>query len=63
MVLKNLKLIMAEKGYTTEEVSKLADVSPCVVSKASNGRKCIPKTAHKLAKGLGVSVAELLGED
>lgn len=54
---------MAEKGYTTEEVSKLADVSPCVVSKASNGRKCIPKTAHKLAKGLGVSVAELLGED
>lgn len=63
MKLKNLKVLMAERGYQVKELAKTAKLSISTVSKASNGGGCNTRTANKLAKALEVSVVELVGKE
>lgn len=58
-----LREIRERRGLTQMELSQLAGVSQSVISSIEN--ECVSPTVRvlqKLAKALGVSVSELLGE-
>ena len=54
-----IELIMAEKGLTKSAMSEKCGVSR---QNISNKGTCEPRTAGRLATGLGVNVTEILAE-
>lgn len=58
-----IKLIMAERGLSVSAYSALCGISRQNVSTIMTRGTCEPRTAGKLAKGLGVSVCEIVKEE
>lgn len=62
MSLSNLMIVMAEQQMSLKELAGKAGLSLNTVSAVANGKSCTTVTAGKIAKALGVSVAELVGK-
>ena len=62
MNIKNQKIetILAETGMTKVDLSKLCGISRQNISTIVRRGTCAPKTAGKLARGLGVQVSEIV---
>lgn len=60
---RKIKLILAERGMTRTELSDLCGISRQNVSTILTRGTCELKTAGKIAKGLGISVAEIAKEE
>ena len=58
-----INLIRAEQGLTATELAKRSGVSRQNISTIIRRGTCEPKTAGKLAAGLGVPVAEIIREE
>lgn len=58
-----IALILAELGMTKTELSERSGVSRQQISTIMGRRTCAPKTAGKLAAGLGIPVAEITKEE
>ena len=58
-----LKTLREAKGLTQDQLAKRAGVTEAYVSMLENGKRKAPSlpTLQRLAKALGVPVAELLG--
>lgn len=54
--------IMAEQGLTKKALSVMCGISAQNISTIIKRRTCTPTTAGKLAKGLGVAVADIIGK-
>lgn len=54
-----IKLILAEQEMTKTDLAERAGISRQSISNILTRRTCEPKTAGKLAKGLGVPVTEI----
>ena len=54
--------ILAENGLTKSEFAARSGVSRQQISTIMGRGSCAPKTAGKLAAGLGVSVTEIMKE-
>lgn len=50
---------LARADMTTIELSQRAGLSRGTISSVKNGKKCTPKTAQRIAFGLGVELSEL----
>lgn len=59
---KRIEAIMAETGLTKKALSEHCGISAQNVSTVIRRGTCEPKTAGKLARGLGVTVAEIIKE-
>ena len=59
-----LDALMTEKKIGVRELGRAADVSPGLISDVRTGKRdeIMLPVAQKLAKGLGITVAELIGE-
>ena len=55
-------LILAEKGMMKTELLTASGVSRQQISTIMGRGTCTPKTAGKLAAGLGISVADIMKE-
>ena len=60
---KKVVLILAEQGLTKTALAERSGMSRQNISTILWRGTCEPATAGKLAKGLGVSVAEITKED
>ena len=60
-VMKIIRLL-AEQGLTKSELAARSGVSRQNISTIIGRGTCSPKTAGKLAAGLGISVAEIMKE-
>lgn len=60
-VMKIIRLL-AEQGLTKSELATRSGVSRQNISTIIGRGTCSPKTAGKLAAGLGISVAEIMKE-
>ena len=58
-----IETILAEKGMTRLFLSSASGLSPQSISTIVRRGTCEPKTAGKLAAGLGVSVSEILATE
>ena len=58
-----IKMILAEQEMTRGELADICGICRQNVSVILNRGTCEPKTAGKIAKGLGVSVAEIVKEE
>lgn len=58
-----IETILAEKGMTRSVLSKKCGLSRQSISTVIHRGTCEPKTAGKLATGLGVPVAEILAKE
>ncbi|MEY8233805.1 helix-turn-helix transcriptional regulator [Oscillospiraceae bacterium 50-16] len=58
-----IELTLAEKGWTRVELAERCGISAQNVSTILRRGTCEPKTAGKLAAGLGVNVAEIIKEE
>lgn len=58
-----IKLILAEREMTRANLAERCGISRQNVSNILTRGTCEPKTAGKLAKGLGVPVEEIAEED
>lgn len=58
-----IELTLAEKGWTRAELARRCGISAQNVSTILRRGTCEPKTAGKLAAGLGVNVAEIIKEE
>ncbi len=58
-----IKLILAEREMTRTELSDLCGISRQNVSTILTRGTCELKTAGKIAKGLGIPVAEIVKEE
>ena len=56
-------LILAERMMTRTELAELCGISRQNVSTILTRGTCTPRTAGKIAKGLGVPVAEITKEE
>lgn len=54
-----IKLILAEQEMTKTDLAERAGISQQSISNILTRGTCEPKTAGKLAKGLGVPVTEI----
>ena len=59
---EKIELIMAMKGLTASEVAKACGISRQNFSTVKLRGTCAPGTAGKLARGLGVDVADIIKE-
>ena len=59
---RKIMRILAEQGMTKSELAERSGVSRQQISTIIGRGTCAPKTAGKLAAGLGISVAELMAE-
>ena len=59
---QKIETMLAEKGMTKAALAKNCGVSRQNVSTVIRRGTCEPKTAGKLAAGLGVSVADIIEE-
>ncbi len=57
---KRIEMILAEKGMTKTELSKNCGISRQNISILIRRGTCEPKTAAKLASGLGIPVGEII---
>lgn len=57
-----IKLTLAEKELTISQYADLCGISRQNISTILTRGTCAPKTAGKLAKGLGVCVSEIVRE-
>lgn len=55
-----IELLLAENGITITRLAELAGISRQNISTIKQRGTCAPCTAAKLAKGLGVPVAEII---
>ena len=60
---KKVVLILAEQGLTKTALAERSGMSRQNISTILGRGTCEPATSGKLAKGLGVSVAEITKED
>lgn len=58
-----IKLLLAEMGMTRAELGERCGISRQSISTILTRGTCEPKTAGKLAKGLGVDIQEIIKED
>lgn len=58
-----IEMILAEQGITKAELSSRCGVSRQNISTIVRRGTCEPKTAGKLAAGLGVPVSEILARE
>lgn len=58
-----IKMILAERGMTQAELAKACGVSRQNVSTILLRGTCSLVTAGKIAKGLGIQVAEIMKEE
>lgn len=58
-----IELTLAEKGWTRAELARRCGISAQNVSTILRRGTCEPKTAGKLAAGLGAPVAEIIREE
>ena len=58
-----IKMILAERGMTRGELADCCGICRQNVSIIMARGTCEPKTAGKIAKGLGVPVDEIVKED
>ncbi len=58
-----IELTLAERGLTKAALAASCGISRQNVSTIIRRGTCEPKTAGKLAAGLGVSVADIIKED
>lgn len=58
-----VKLILAEREMTQTELAEQCGISRQNVSTILTRGTCEPKTAGKLAKGLGIPVAEIVEKE
>ena len=58
-----VKLILAEQEMTRTELAERCGISRQNISTILTRGTCAPKTAGKLAKGLGVPVVEIAKEE
>lgn len=58
-----IKMILAEREMTRTELAKACGISRQNVSTILTRGTCEPKTAGKLAKGLGIPVSEIMKEE
>lgn len=56
-------LILAEKGMTRSELATVSGICRQNISTILNRGTCSPVTAGKIAKGLGIPVAEIMKEE
>ncbi len=61
MILKSgvIESILAERGLTKKAFSELCGISANNVSTVIRRGTCEPRTAGRLAKGLGVDIADI----
>lgn len=59
---EKIELLQARKGLGVLELAELAGVSRQNISIIKNRGTCMPKTAARIAAGLGVDVTEILEE-
>lgn len=57
---KRIEMILAEKGMTKTEFAKNCGISRQNISILIRRGTCEPKTAAKLASGLGIPVGEII---
>lgn len=57
---RQISVLMAERSMTQVELSTSCGIRPQNISTIIHRGTCSPKSAGALAKGLGVSVAEIL---
>ncbi len=57
-----IETILAERGMTRTSLAELCGISRQNVSTIIRRGTCEPKTAGKLASGLGVNVADIIEE-
>lgn len=57
-----IEVILAEKGLTRAEISRKCGISRQNISTIIRRGTCEPRTAGKLAAGLGVPVKDILEE-
>ena len=57
-----IETMLAERGMTRTALAELCGISRQNISTVIRRGTCEPKTAGKLAAGLGVSVADILEE-
>lgn len=55
-----IELLLAEKGINLTELSRVSGMSRQSISTIRGRGTCTPCSAAKLAKGLGVPVAEII---
>lgn len=58
-----IKMFLAERGLTRAAYAELCGVSRQNISTILTRGTCEPRTAGKLAKGLGVPVSEIIKEE
>ena len=56
-------LILAEKGMTRSELAIVSGICRQNISTILTRGTCSPKTAGKIAQGLGIPVAEIMKEE
>ena len=62
LLVQRIETVMAEQGLTKKELAANCGISAQNVSTIIRRGTCEPKTAGKLAAGLGVPVAEIIKE-
>lgn len=60
---QRIETMLAERGLTKAELAVLAGISRQNVSIIIRRGTCEPKTAGKLARGLGVPAADIIKEE
>ena len=58
-----IKLLMAEKALTAKDIAENCGMSRQNVSNIIRRGMCTPRTAGKLARGLGVPVKDIIMEE
>lgn len=58
-----IEILLAEKGMTNIIFSKACGITPQSISRVMRRGTCEPKTAGKLAGGLGVPVADIIAKE
>lgn len=57
-----IEMLLAERGMTKSSLSEKCGISRQNISTVVRRGTCEPKTAGKLALGLGVTIAEIIEE-
>lgn len=63
LLVQRIETMMAEQGLTKKELAANCGMSAQNVSTIIRRGTCEPKTAGKLARGLGVPVADIIREE
>lgn len=58
-----IETILAERGLTKSALADMCGLSKQCISSITRRGTCEPRTAGKLARGLTVSVTEIIAED